>query len=338
MMRGFFAASSSAGRKACSASRPSSRSTSALFSNVAKLGFMGTAWMSSTPVAMLRTSSRSPPMCRAMSARSGMVATTLILSAAGPDPGRTTSATTSAVQSKCFIMHSSSILEAVDVAAEDHRPLQEELVDTIVGLLEPRVLQAEALELGCPERQVGRVGVGRADDVVHVLRELEQEARVVTARETRLEIAVESVRITALEQERRRRGDGRVGDGGRREGRLEHAVQPEGGCRGLRGEPADRPVLLVVERFGAPHEAAIARLAERGVAIREVDARQVALRTVVELHFGGVGPARPEVQVVRVRQAEEGRGPAEIRELGEVARHGVVDARVLRPHLVVRAG
>ena len=82
-------------------------------------------------------------MRRAMSARSGIVATTLILSAVRPGPGRTTSVAIATAESNRFIiMHSSSILEAVDVAPEDDRPLQEELVVVIPRLLEPRVLEA----------------------------------------------------------------------------------------------------------------------------------------------------------------------------------------------------
>ena len=67
---------------------------SARLSRTAKLGFIGTAWMSSTPVARLLTSTRSPPMWRANSARSGIVATTLISAAAGARPASSEQAET----------------------------------------------------------------------------------------------------------------------------------------------------------------------------------------------------------------------------------------------------
>src|SRR5262249_59636315 len=69
-----------------------------------------------------------------------------------------------------------SIAEAVDVAPEDHRPLQEELVLVVARRLEPRVLQPEALELGRPQRQVRRVGESVADARVDALGPVEQEA------------------------------------------------------------------------------------------------------------------------------------------------------------------
>src|SRR5690242_12852328 len=161
----------SAGRKACSASRPSSRRTSALFNRVAKLGFIGTAWMFSTPVAMLETSTRSPPMCRAMSARSGMVATTLIFDAAGASAEAPTNVNrTNGITRRFIAMLLSAIPEAVDVAAENDRPLQEELVLVEPRLLEARVLETQTLELREPQRQVRRVSECRTDDVVDVLR------------------------------------------------------------------------------------------------------------------------------------------------------------------------
>src|SRR4029077_15957552 len=177
---------------------------------VAKLGFIGTAWMSSTPVAMLLTSRRAPPMCRAMSARSGIVATTLILSAVRPGPGSTASAAITSAEGSLFIMRSSSVLEAVDVAPEDDRPLQEELVVVVPGRLEPRILEPQALELRRPHRQVRGVGQGLAHAGVDVLHPLEEEARVVAPREARLEVAVEPDRVLVLDDE----GGGQALNGG----------------------------------------------------------------------------------------------------------------------------
>src|SRR5947208_5953587 len=260
MMRGFLAASSSAGSKAWSASRRSSSSTSAVFSMIAKLGFMGTAWMSSTPVAMLLTSRRSPPMCRAMSARSGIVAITLILSAVRPGPGSTASAAINTAESSLFIMRSSSVLEAVDVAPEDDRPLQEELVVVVPGRLEPRVLEPQPLELRRPHRQVRRVRQGGTHARVDVLRVLEEETGIVAPGETRLDVGVEPNGVLVLEDERR--SGARVG-----------------------WESTDGTVLVVEERLGAPHEPAVPRLAERRVAVGELEAGERPLGTVVLLHL-----------------------------------------------------
>ena len=52
------------------------------------------------------------------------------------------------------------------MASDDNRPLQEELVVVVVGRLETRILEAEALEFGCPEREVGGVRLRVAVDVV----------------------------------------------------------------------------------------------------------------------------------------------------------------------------
>src|SRR5689334_19172544 len=176
---------------------------SARFRMVAKLGFIGTAWMFSTPVAMLDTSTRSPPIWRAMSARSGIVATTLIFESAGASAAGPSRATVSNAVMKRFIgvllavFIDSPVPEAVDVAAEDDRPLQEELVLVESRLLEARVLETQALELRQPQRQVRRVRVRRPDDVVDVLRVVEEEARVVALAEARLEIGVQTRRIAA---------------------------------------------------------------------------------------------------------------------------------------------
>src|SRR5437870_366269 len=170
--------------------------------------------MFSTPVAMLETSTRSPPMCRAMSARSGMVAITLIFesagaSAAGPSRVRMTNAI---VRRFMSILLGSAIFEAVDVTAEDDRPLQEELVLVEARLLETRVLQTQAIELGEPHRQIRRVGRGVPRHVVQVLRIVEEEAGVIALGEARLEVRVEAGTVAALEDERRRGRGRRVGE------------------------------------------------------------------------------------------------------------------------------
>src|SRR5262249_62000239 len=95
----------------------------------------------------------SPPICRVMSARSGMVATTFILSAASA--GRPVSrVAVNRRNSTCLIDRLLTVTEAVHVASEDDGPLQEELVVVITRRLEPRVLQPDALELRRPDGQV----------------------------------------------------------------------------------------------------------------------------------------------------------------------------------------
>jgi hypothetical protein len=80
-MRGFLLASSRAGRNACPQPKPTNTRSSARFISGTKLGFIGTPWVSSTPVARLKTSTWSPPMLRAKSARSVRVVTTRALAA-----------------------------------------------------------------------------------------------------------------------------------------------------------------------------------------------------------------------------------------------------------------
>jgi hypothetical protein len=81
------------------------------------------------------------------------------------------------------------------VAPKDGGPLQEELV--CVGwhlwdawLVHIRVLQADALELREPDREVWRVGFGIADARVEGLRIIEEEPRRETAAQARLQVAV----------------------------------------------------------------------------------------------------------------------------------------------------
>src|SRR6266404_8884218 len=83
------------------------------------------------------------------------------------------------------------VTEAVDVTAHNDSPLQEELVlRPLAGCIEVRVLQAEALELGRPDREVRRIGVGHPPRMGEVLHPLEEEARVVAASQPRFEVAV----------------------------------------------------------------------------------------------------------------------------------------------------
>src|SRR6476619_4871577 len=146
--------------------------------------------MSSTPVARLVTSTKSPPTCLAMSARSGMVATTRSLSAAPVTAGKRQARVDRTMRTRFMVWLLLSIAEAVDVAAHDHRPLQEELVVVAPGLAEMRVLQPEALELRRPDRQIGRVTFGGTLDPVDVLRVLEHEPGGEAPRKPRFEIGV----------------------------------------------------------------------------------------------------------------------------------------------------
>src|SRR5213593_5007844 len=103
----------------------------------------------------------------------------------------------------------------MDMAAEDDRPLQEELVLVEARLLETRVLETQAIELGEPHRQIRRIGRGVPRHVVQVLRVVEEEAGVVALGEARLEVRVQAGAVAALENERRRGRARRVSDGGR---------------------------------------------------------------------------------------------------------------------------
>src|SRR5262249_8541697 len=155
---GLRAASNRPGMKACSASRPSTRRTSARLRVTAYSGFIGTAWMSSTPVARLCTSTRSPPMWRATSARSGIDATTRRTPSAGARAATSTANAAPVRRKGRFMKNSSSVAEAVHVASDDGRPLQEELTLVVLRRIEVLVLEADALKLRGPNGQVRRVG------------------------------------------------------------------------------------------------------------------------------------------------------------------------------------
>src|SRR5437762_13838566 len=98
------------------------------------------------------------------------------------------------------------------MAAEDDRPLQEELVLVEARRLETRVLQTQAIELRQPQRQVRRICCRVARDVIEVLCIVEEEAGVVALGEARLEVRVEAGRVAALEDERLRGRARRVGE------------------------------------------------------------------------------------------------------------------------------
>src|SRR5436190_18766215 len=98
------------------------------------------------------------------------------------------------------------------MAAEDDRPLQEELVLVEARLLETRVLETQAIELRQPQRQVRRIRRRVARDVIEVLCIVEEEAGVVALGEAGLEVRVEAGRVAAVEDEGRRGGGGRVGE------------------------------------------------------------------------------------------------------------------------------
>src|SRR2546429_7498076 len=111
-----------------------------------------------------------------MSARSGMVATTRIFLAPAACAG--SSATRAKrTEKRRFMKPSLPVTEAVDVTAHDDRPLQEELVlGPLAGCVEVRVLQAQTLELGRPDREIGRIGVGHPPRMGEVLHPLEENA------------------------------------------------------------------------------------------------------------------------------------------------------------------
>src|SRR6185369_14884818 len=101
-----------------------------------------------------------------------------------------------------------------------------------------------------------------------------EEAGRETAADARLDVAVEADGIAVLED--------------------------EGHVRRLRGEAADGLLLAIVEELRTPDQAAIARLAERRVAIREIGAGQVALAAVLAVDLGGVRVAAAEIDAVLV--------------------------------------
>src|SRR5262249_54500645 len=151
--------------------------------------------MSSTRVARLLISRRSPPMFLAISARSGMVVTTRILASAPVQEARSMSTTESTTSVRRFMADSLAVAEAMHVASEDGGPLQEDLI-RVGGLLWSTclvhigVLQAETLELREPESEVRRVGFGIANAGVESLRIVEEEPGIEAAAQPCLEVAV----------------------------------------------------------------------------------------------------------------------------------------------------
>src|SRR5258708_1920546 len=143
---GFRATSSSAGRNACSSPSPCTTSASARFSLVTKLGFTGTLCGSWLPSAIVVTATRSPPICRAMSATSGRVATTFSAAAAGAALPNTRASRALASR------------KAMTVTPEEGGPLQGEalVVRTVEGDLVE--LEAQALELRRSPGQEARPG------------------------------------------------------------------------------------------------------------------------------------------------------------------------------------
>src|SRR5262245_15629933 len=112
----------------------------------------------------------------------------------------------------------------------------------IAGTFEARVLQANTLELRRPDREVRCVVNGTFDTGVDALRPVEQEAEIKAAGEPCFDITVQAKSITALERERF------VTD-----------------C--IFGKAANRPVLVVVEEFGAPRETLIGGLTEGSITV-----------------------------------------------------------------------
>src|SRR5215475_12753355 len=195
--------------------------------------------MSSTPVAMLCTSTRSPPTWRATSARSGIEATTRSTpSACARAASRTAAARTAETMWRCMAI-SSAIPKSVHVASDDGRPLQEELALVVLRRVQILVLEADTLELRGPNRQVGRVGERGWGLAVQRLHPLEEEPGIEPAPNARLDVAVEADRI----------------------------LWPEN--RHVRG--AGVPRLVIEEYLGTPHQAAITGLAQRDVAVGQFE-------------------------------------------------------------------
>src|SRR5262249_4924023 len=145
-----------------------------------------------------------------------------------------------------------AVTEAMHMAPENSRPLQEELVLVVAWRVEIRILQAHALELREPGRQVRRVGFGIPDSAVDGLGKVKQEPWVEAPRQACLKIAVEPPGITAPEV------------GGRWERRI-------------RREATNGPLLTVQEHFCPPDQPAVRCLAEGDKAVCNVDAAQVPL-------------------------------------------------------------
>src|SRR5262249_47861967 len=90
---------------------------------------------------------------------------------------------------RCMV-DSLAITEAMHVAPEDGRPLQEELVLVVTWRVEISILQAEALELRGPEREVWRVGFSIAYGAVDILGIVKEESRVEATRQSCFKIAI----------------------------------------------------------------------------------------------------------------------------------------------------
>src|SRR5262245_23783211 len=187
---GLRATSSSAGRNACSSPSPCTSSASARFSLVTKLGLAGTLCGSWLPSAIVTTSTRAPPIWRAMSATSGSVATTYSAARAGAAPAAMQK-TRSALASR----------EAMTVTPDESGPLQGEALVVGSGEGDLVELEAQALELGWipgHEARPHALAVGVAERVLRVVR---PRAEGEAPREEALD-----VRVAALAGETRRGG------------------------------------------------------------------------------------------------------------------------------------
>src|SRR2546422_108328 len=129
------------------------------------------------------------------------------------------------------------------MAANDGGPLQEDLVLVGAWLVKVSVLEPQALELRGPEREVRRVGLRIAEGAVDVLGKVKEEARIKAPGQTRFKVAVEPKGIAMSEI-----------------------------CgwwyRWIGRKAANRPLLTIVENFGAPDETTVRGLAEGDIAIR----------------------------------------------------------------------
>src|SRR5438034_1020585 len=102
------------------------------------------------------------------------------------------------VQSVSWV-DSLAVLEAMDMASKNGGPLQEELVLVSAWLVKIGVLQAEAMKLRGPEREVWRVGFGIADGTVDVLGKVKEESGIEAPRQSSFQIAVQAPGVTAPE-------------------------------------------------------------------------------------------------------------------------------------------
>ena len=113
--------------------------------------------------------------------------------------------------------------------------------------------------MGClagPECEVRRVGFGIADVGVESLRIVEEEASIEAAAQSRLQVSVQSPGIVALE------------DYGR-------------WYRRIRRKTTNRTVLPIEEHFRTPDETTVGRLAERDIAVRNVQTGQLPIRLLL---------------------------------------------------------